>query len=135
MSGPIINANTRPIAQGSQLPNMSSTLSGWMRPITLGFVEQVNNSGSIKEIVRELQTNGVYQPLRPQLLQTKPEGQRHWEWQMLHCQPGLPIRPGSIVVLEGNKFRVMAKNDYSAYGYIEYHLVEDYVQDVWRGAP
>jgi len=131
MSGPILCAKDRPIGPGSGLPNMSGTLNGWMRPITLGFVETVNESGSIKEIVRDVNTNGVFQPFGPQKLATKPEGQRAWEWQQLHVQPGLALKPSDIVLLEGVKYRCMAKVNYTAYGYIEYHLVDDYIQNVW----
>jgi len=66
-------------------------------------------------------------PLNPQKLLSKPEGQRAWIWKMVHCDVSLELNLNDIVIdTDSQKYRVMAKSDYSQAGYYRYELAQDY---------
>jgi hypothetical protein len=68
----------------------------------------------------------VWQVLTDKKLMMKPEGQQAWDWFMVHSQPQLNLEVDNVIIYRSKQYRVMAKKDYSLYGYIEYHLVDDY---------
>ena len=70
---------------------------------------------------------GVWQPLRDEQLQFKPEGQRSWEWVWIHAKSGnLNLSTQDKIIFQNKRFKVMSVKDYSLNGYIEYELVRDY---------
>jgi hypothetical protein len=72
---------------------------------------------------------GVIQPFTERQLSLKPEGERAWSWFWLHADPVVTLEIDDVVLFKGVQTRVMAKKDYALYGYVEYHLVQD-----WQGA-
>jgi hypothetical protein len=107
----------------------------WVGDALLSYFQQMTFTQIVKTIsptfqVIETPTNvtfyGVWQPMGPQELRMKPEGQRAWRWFQLHADPTLVLTPDEVVTYHGDQFRVMKKLDYTNYGYNEYHLQQDY---------
>jgi len=69
---------------------------------------------------------GVRQPLSAQKLMMKPEGQRSWKWEMIHSTPELVLSVDEVIVFGRTRYRVMEKFDWKEYGYVEYHIVQDF---------
>lgn len=124
---PIQNAKDRKLSQqAGGLPNVSGALLGLFQPIAMGLITKIVERFNVKEEVVTIHSRGVIQPLSAQQLNMKPEGQRLWKWLQVHCLPDLILKIDDRVTYDGMRFRVMAKSDYSRYGYLEYHLCEDY---------
>jgi hypothetical protein len=123
----IPSANTRSVSDAaSTLPSMSGTITGWFRPLVLGRVTKSIVDGETKEAVFEQRCQGVIQPFDDRKLKVKPEGQRSWNWQMLHTTPNVKLRNDEEFKIKGTPYRVMSQKDYSEYGYVTYELVQDY---------
>lgn len=109
------------------LPQMSNTLNGWEIPLTLTKVVQKIVNGDRVTTEEKINFQGVFQPLRDEQLQYKPEGERSWSWYWIHAKAGtLNLKTQDKIIFENNKYKVMSVKDYSLYGYIEYQVVKDY---------
>lgn len=122
----IKNASTLGFTQINQMPNMSSTLSGWLIPLTFGVVTKVQVGFTTKEVVVNKSFYGVWQPLNMERIKIKPEGERDWKWYWCHSQIDLELTNDDTIIYNGKQYRVMGNKDYSLNGYFEYELVEDY---------
>lgn len=109
------------------VPNMTSTLQGWQQTLTFGLVEKLDEAFQVVEVMENFSFRGVWQPLTMQMLNQKPEGQRDFPWFWCHAEPSLQLQVDWIVTYLGKQWRVMARRDYSLYGYMEYHLIGDYL--------
>lgn len=112
--------------KGSGMPQMRAAFGGWMRRITLVKRVQSVVDGLVVTQDVPFAFRGVIQPLNPKAIALKPEGQRAWEWLQIHCVGKGILTTNDRIVYLGKEFKVMAQNDYSLNGYIEYHLVFDY---------
>ena len=111
----------------TKMPQMGNTLNGWEVPLTLIKVLQSTTDGDLTTTEEEVRFMGVWQPLRDEQLQFKPEGQRSWEWVWIHAKSGeLNLQTADKVVFNNKRFKVMNVKDYSLNGFIEYELVRDY---------
>lgn len=109
------------------LPNMANTLNGWEIPLTLEKITQSVSEGDVIQTKTKINFMGVFQPLRNEQLQFKPEGQRSWEWYWIHAKSGsLNLQTQDKIIFENKRFKVMSVKDYGLYGYIEYEVVRDY---------
>ena len=119
------NQNNRTLQGG--LPQMGNTLSGWEIPLTLTRITQkIENGDSIKEETK-INFQGVFQPLREDQLQFKPEGQRSWSWYWIHAKSGtLNLQTQDKIIFENVRYKVMSVKNYSLYGFIEYQVILDY---------
>lgn len=111
----------------SGMPNMSTTLTGWEVPLSLQKLEQKIVEGDV--IFEETTINfiGVWQPLRYEQLQSKPEGQRSWEWMWIHAKAGtLNLNTADKIIFNNKRYKVMSVRDYSLNGFIEYEVVRDF---------
>lgn len=123
----IPSANSRNVSDAaSSLPSMAGTITGWFRPLVLGRITKSIVEGETKEAVFEQRCRGVIQPFDDRKLKVKPEGQRSWNWQMLHTTPDVKLRNDEEFWIKGTPYRVMSQKDYSEYGYVAYELVQDY---------
>lgn len=115
----------------NNLPQVDEVIMDWFLPVSFGKVTKQLLNFKVQEVVETIETQGVVQPLSPRELEMKPEGQRAFTWLMVHCLPNVQLKTDDILIYNSTRFRVMASNDYSAYGYLEYHLMQDYgVEDV-----
>lgn len=111
----------------SGLPNMSNTLNGWEVPLSLKKIKQSIVDGDAVKTEETINFQGVFQPLREEQLQSKPEGQRSWAWYWIHAKAGtLNLSTQDKIIFNNVKYKVMAVKDYTLYGYIEYQIVADY---------
>lgn len=126
MLGIVNGGGIREVGALSAVPNAGPSMRAWFQRITLVKVRKQIIDFEEKEVREPFTTSGVIQPLSTRELEMKPEGQRAWEWQMLHCETGLTLIPDEIVEYNGVKYRVMGQKGYAAYGYLYYELVNDY---------
>lgn len=121
------NANSRPLnANTGTVPDMSDTITEWFQPMIFNLVTKETTAFQDVETSDEINFMGVWQPLEAQKLDIKPEGQQAWTWFQVHAWPALILKPDQIIKYLGVEYRVMKKLDYTLYGYVEYHLVENY---------
>lgn len=108
------------------LPNVSTTIQGWFRPLTLIFVNSSVEDMKVKTGKRKFKCQGMIQPFTMQRLRMKPEGERAWKWKLLHTTPNVDLDVGDDFTIKDTPYRVMGKADWSEYGINAYELVEDY---------
>lgn len=121
----ISNAKNR-TASGN-LPNMSQTIISWFQPVTfITLKKTVNND--FEEVITEtrINTQGVVQPPKPEIIEIQPEGIRNWEWLEIHCLPNLQLNINEYIIYNGLRYKVMQKENYAAYGYMHYLVLEAY---------
>jgi hypothetical protein len=129
MGAPISNASNTPLpATANNVPNVQNAIMQWLQPLTFEQIEKKIVNFQVVETPTVITFKGVWQPFTAQQLFYKPEGQRAWKWFTCHAEPGTPLKPDDVVDYLDGRYRVKEKMDYTLYGYIEYHLVEDYVQ-------
>lgn len=120
----IINAKAKTVISFSNLPNMSSTITSWSQKLVIKKITKELIDYKIEETESTISIDGVMQPLDPQKLEMKAEGQRAWAWQMLHTTYNFAMDDKLLFL--NVPYRVLEKINYSQYGYIEYHLAQDY---------
>ena len=125
----IMNGKDFKIGAQSNLPDVSDALLDWFQNMTFDLISKAITDYGLTETATTISTKGVRQPFSAQQLSIKPEGQRAWKWETLHCLPDVKLNPDDIVVFNGIRYRVMDKLDYSEYGYLEYHIIQDYIKD------
>lgn len=119
--------NKRNTTFHSGLPDMSNTLTGWEVPLSLKKIKQSVVDGLAVKTEETINFQGVFQPLREEQLQSKPEGQRSWAWYWIHAKAGtLNLSTQDKIIFNNVRYKVMAVKDYTLYGYIEYQIVVDY---------
>jgi len=128
VSGWIKTGSQTPLNQQPQgtLPNVEAAMTNWFQPIVFGIVTKTVEGFQVVENMVEISFRGVIQPLDGRKLELKPEGQRQWDWLMVHSDPSLNLELDSILEYLGTQYRVMSKKDYSQYGYVYYEIVNDY---------
>lgn len=127
MSIPISNAKNRPLnVNTGTMPNVSGALQNYFQPLTFEVVEKSVESFLLVEVGEDIDFRGVMQPFGPRQLMMKPEGQRHWNWWMLHADPGLVLEVDMVVKYLDVQYRVKAQSDYRLDGYVMYELIQDF---------
>lgn len=111
---------------GAAVPNMSGTLSQWSQPLSIEVVAKQTIGFELHETATTVKFRGVFQPLDAAQLIQKPEGQRAWAWYWLHSDSSLRLNNDDVVIFNGARYRVMNVKDYSLYGYMDYHIVDDF---------
>lgn len=130
MNNTIANASNRPLyVQAGSIPDVGGTLRDWFQPMFFSKVVKSTAAFQVIEISDQIYFWGVIQPMNARQLYIKPEGQRAWTWQTLHADHSLKLQVDDLVIYLCVQTRVMARRDYSIYGYVEYDLVQD-----WMGA-
>ena len=111
-------------------PQLTAAFSGWGTTILLVKISQQIIDGFVQEIAQQIPFHGVVQPLSPKQLILKPEGERAWAWLQIHVQASSPVKlnVNDRIMYNNRKYKIMARLDYSANNYIEFHAVEDFQQ-------
>lgn len=123
----IPSARNRSVSEmASPTPDMSGTVQSYFRPLVLIFVLKSVADHEIAEARVKLKCMGTVQPFGPRELKIKAEGQRSWNWQMLHTQPNVALKNDEEFTIAGTRYRVMSNAAWSDYGYLMYELVQDY---------
>lgn len=119
--------NTLITNTNANLPNMSQTIKPWFLNITLEIVERVmvgadwEINWETKEVIN---TKGVVQPPSPRDLKIMPEGAWAWDWLTVHCLPEVQLNTNQFIKYDDKVYKIMAKKDWSKYGYVKYTLLE-----------
>jgi len=124
----IINAKDKPL-NTSGLPQMGEVLPSWFQKLTFNLVTKALVDYEVQEVLVPITTQGVRQPMSAQELAIKPEGQRGWKWETIHCLPDVKLNLDDIIIFDNTKYRVMQKWDWSEYGYIQYEICQAYELD------
>lgn len=126
----IYNAASKPISfkQGT-VPDVSGALQDYYQQMVFELVEKTVSGFQVIENSDPINFRGVVQPFTERQLLLKPEGQRAWSWFLLHADTALTLNVDDVVLWLGKQTRVMTRKDFALYGYVEYHLVQD-----WTGA-
>lgn len=121
----ITNAKDRPINEPVLL-GMDSALRGLYRNIKYFAVEKKVQDFLVTETLTGVNFRGVIQPLKPAALMMKPEGQRGWKWFTIHAGIGVVFKNDDVIYIGNIRYRIMELFDWSIYGFVEYHMVQDY---------
>ncbi len=109
----------------SALPNMSETIKSWFLNISFEYVTRIMQGAEwITSEPITINTRGVVRPPSDKDLKILPEGTWAWEWIQIHCLPDVFLDTNQFVKYDDKLYKVMAKKDYSKYGYIRYTLLE-----------
>ena len=126
MNAPIFSAASRPLLPATTQPNMGSTIAGFTQVNEVQILRTVLVDGEAQRRSRTVTASTCIQPLSPQRIDMKPEGERAWKWWMIHTLNDLAAKVGDILEIAGVGYRLMACTDYSAAGYSMFEAVEDY---------
>lgn len=123
----IANGKNTPLNQKTgTVPDVGGGLLDWFQPMVFTRVVKTVTGFQVQETATPVNFRGVIQPFTDRQLLLKPEGQRSWTWLWLHADPVLTLDTDEVVTYNGVQTRVMARKDYTLYGYVEYQLVQDY---------
>lgn len=109
------------------VPDVSGALMDLFQPMVFTKVGKETIGFQDVETAEPINFRGVVQPLSGRRLELKPEGQRAWTWLLLHAEPVLTLQVDDVIEYLGVQTRVMARKDFSLYGYVEYELVQDWI--------
>lgn len=130
MSSTIQNGKNQPINfQTGTVPDVSGAMNDYFQPMTFTVIEKQTVDFQLIEVPTAVTFRGVLQPFTERQLLLKPEGERAWTWFWLHAQPSLTLQVDDVVVWNGKQTRIASRKDYRLYGYVEYHLLQD-----WTGS-
>lgn len=121
-------ANSNLQQQPSTLPQMEGAFENWYQLNVFTMIVKTVDNFKVKEVETDISFHGVIQPMGPEKIQLKPEGQRSWVWYEVHAEPSLVLVNDDRVKYNDQTFRVMEKYDYTKYGYVQYDIIEDYVE-------
>lgn len=111
----------------SGMPQMNNTLNGWEVPLTLVKVIQNVVEGDLVTTELKINFKGVWQPLKDEALELKPEGQRSWEWVWIHARASeLNLETADKVIFKNRRYKITQKKDYGLNGFVEYMLIRDF---------
>lgn len=123
----IKNASDIPLKDSfNTLPDVSDVLPDWFQTLTFQLVTKSQVEYETIETLTTVTTQGVRQPMSAQRLEMKPEGQRAWRWETIHCLPDLQLKVDDIIVFNGIRYRVMHRWNWAEYGYLEYEICQAY---------
>ena len=104
---------------------MSAAVMVLLQPISVMTVTQQLINGYYKPITQTIATQASIQPL-PQELAIKMEGERNWRWSLIHILPNVDLNNNDLITLFGVQYKVMKKENWAQYGYMNYFVVEGF---------
>lgn len=128
--GTIANGKDRPLFEkAGTVPDVSGAMQDYFQNMQFDKVIKSASAFQAEETLVPINFRGTEQPFTDRQLLLKPEGQRAWSWFLIHSDPTLTLDVDDVVMWRGKQTRVMSRKSYDLYGFIEYHLVQD-----WTGA-
>lgn len=126
----IFNACTKPLFfRAGTTPDVSGALTDYYQSMIFTPVAKIVKGYQVAEIGNPINFRGVAQPLTDRQLMLKDIGERAWTWIWLQSDLALELNVDDVVVWNGKQTRVMSRRNQELYGFIDYHLVQD-----WTGA-
>ena len=108
------------------LPNMRTTISGWFQKMTLIVVRKITENFQQREVQIRIEAQGMVQPFTSRQLAIKPEGERSWNWNLIHVTADSFLQTDDQVTISGKTYRIMGQMDWDDYGFNHYEAVKDY---------
>ena len=122
----LINANTLTLQNNvGGLPDASAAVMTLLQPVNVMTVTQQLINGYYKPLTQTVATQASIQPL-PQELAIKMEGERNWRWSLINILPNVNLDNNDLITLFGIQYKVMKKENWAQYGYINYFVVENF---------
>ena len=115
------------ISLGKTLPRPQLGINLWSQGSQATVITQtIDEYGNVTDNSSLFNFDGVIQPLKPEEIKLKDEGQWSWDWYWFHTKPNVNLKTNDRVVYTGVEYKIMAVKDYSDYGHIEYHCIKDW---------
>lgn len=115
------------LTEVSGTPQISSAFGGWGRNITLIKVVQKIVNALVQETKFTYSFQGVVQPFSAKEIMLKPEGERAWNWSMIHWfNSPQNLNVNDKIIYKGLYYKVMRVWSYTEYNYIQYDIIEDF---------
>ena len=108
------------------LPNMSSVIDQFTQEITLIKLTEVIDKGFVTYTEQEINFIGVVEPVKPENLKVRPEGERGWKYQEIYTTTEQNLKIAEKIKYAGTRYKIIEVNNYEAYGYFKYLIIEDY---------
>lgn len=119
--------NTVNLSLGKSLPRPQLGINMWSQSSRAKVITQVvDEYGNVEDQISFFNFDGVIQPLKPEEIKLKDEGQWSWDWYWFHTKPDVYLQTNDRVVYKNVEYKIMAVKDYSDYGHIEYHCIKDW---------
>jgi len=127
MMSRVMSANKRTLSESyGGLPQMAQSVQTLMIPMSVAILSVENVGGFAQTTERMKRTMGCKQPASAEQISIRPEGERSWKFFTFHCLPDLVLTTGDRITINGSRYRVMEKSDFTEYGYLEYLVAEDF---------
>lgn len=115
------------LSLGKSLPRPQLGINMWSQSSRAKVITQVvDEYGNVEDKISFFNFEGVIQPLKPEEIKLKDEGQWSWDWYWFHTKPDVYLQTNDRVVYKNIEYKIMAVKDYSDYGHIEYHCIKDW---------
>ena len=128
-----LNASATKMGLGKGLPRPQVGVTIWAQGATaIRITQEVDQWGNVVDLKIPFQMASVIQPLTPDEIHLKPEGQWAWPWYWFHTKENVQLKQNDRIEYKGIEYKIMHVKDYSDYGHIEYHCIKDW-QNVTTG--
>lgn len=110
------------------LPNLKQAVMAWASETNVFIVGKSQQDFKTVESYYQKTVKLVRIP-SGQNLEMKHEGQRRWNYETIFADHNLDLKVDDVIMFDcisSQRFRVIKKNDYSKFGYIEYQVQSDY---------
>ena len=107
---------------------MRSAVMAWAEETTVFITAKRQVDFKTVESYLEKRVNLFRVPTGQDLDMNK-EGQRRWNTETVYADTSLDLKIDDIIFFDSKdseKFRVINKTDYNAFGFVEYHVISDY---------
>jgi len=116
-----------PLNQLSGMPQMRAAFAGWTTQLTFKKITQQVVDGWVQTVETAVNVRGVWQPMSPEDIVLKPEGQRSWSWFLLHIEGNqTPFQTNDRLEFQGTQYKVMGLKDYRLNNYVQYEAILDF---------
>lgn len=112
--------------KSGSIPDVSGAMQDYFQPMVFQVLTKTVSGFNVVEHSSPLNFRGIIQPYTERRLMLLPEGQRAWTWFELHADPSLTLQVDDVVQWMGKPTRVMSRQDYALYGFVDYHLIQDF---------
>lgn len=112
----------------ANLPDVSEVMNGWEVPMVANYVTQTVVDGVVSDTPVTKNIKGIMQPLKPEEILLKDEGQRSFDWYQVHIRESVygELFTTQILIINNIPYKIKAKKDWTLDGYREYHVIRDF---------
>lgn len=112
----------------ANLPDVSEVMNGWEVSMTANYVTQTVVDGNVVDTEVNKPIKGIMQPLKPEEVLLKDEGQRSFDWYQVHVRDDVygELFTTQILIINSVPYKIKAKKDWVLDSYREYHAIRDF---------